>query len=109
MYSAASTTLRNDECDIRKTLSNLLELTKNMATKLDQVQSSNTVLVHEFSKLSATHKSLVLAITGQKIPEMDDIFPIKSLRNMENIIRLSQSSEDFPLKLVNSIDTLLLR
>lgn len=72
-----------------------------MATKLAQVESSNAVLVHEFSKLSASQKSLVLAMTGQKMPDMDEVLPIESLADVENIIRLMQSSDDFPLKLVN--------
>lgn len=87
---------------MKNALWKLIESNKNMVTKLNQVESANMVLVHEFSKLNATVKSLVLAISGQKIPDMDDLFPIKKMENLEKIIRLSQSSEDFPLKLVIS-------
>jgi len=71
-----------------------------MNAKMVQNEASTNGMIKEFSKLSATMKSLVLAITGQKVPGMDGIFPIKNLEDLQTIELLMQSSEDFPLKLV---------
>lgn len=101
MFSETDIVYANNECEIKKELSKLIEINKTITVKLDRVEASNNVLVHEFSKLSATMKSVVSAITGQNVSDMDGIFPIKNTAGLENIIRLSQSSDDFPLKLVN--------
>lgn len=101
MFSDIDVVYPNNECEIKKELLKLIETNKKLNEKLDRVEASNNVLVHEFSKLSANVKSLVVAFTGQKMSDMEALFPIQDTEYLEKIIRLSQSSDDFPLKLVN--------